>query len=168
MNTIFLGLGTNLGDRQQNLQRAVNSLAAGITITAVSQIFETIPWGVVDQPVFFNLCLAAETHKTPQQLLTFIKNLENEIGRIPTHRWGPRVIDIDILLYDNRIIAEPDLTIPHVHLAERAFVLAPLAEIAPDIAHPQTGRLVKEMLAKVEVQGIRPLPERQITIPVNF
>ena len=167
MNTIFLGLGTNLGDRQQNLQRAVNGLAAGMTITAVSQLYETPPWGVDEQPAFFNICVAAKTLQTPQQLLTFVKNLENEIGRIPTFRWGPRLIDIDILFYNNEIIIESDLSIPHVYLPERAFVLAPLAELAPDLVHPQTGKSVNEMLDEVDKMGIRPLLNLTISIPIK-
>lgn len=167
MNTIFLGMGTNLGDRQQNLQRAVDGLAAGMTITAVSQLYETPPWGVDEQPAFFNMCLAANTMQTPDQLLPFIKNLEKKIGRTPTYHWGPRLIDIDILFYNNDIIIEPDLTVPHLHMANRAFVLAPLADIALDFLHPQTGKSVKQMLDAVDKMGIRPLPNTTIRIPIK-
>ncbi|KAA3658456.1 MAG: 2-amino-4-hydroxy-6-hydroxymethyldihydropteridine diphosphokinase [Chloroflexi bacterium] len=165
MNTIFLGMGTNLGDRQQNLQRAVDGLAAGMTITAVSQLYETPPWGVDEQPAFFNMCLAANTMQTPDQLLPFIKNLEKKIGRTPTYHWGPRLIDIDILFYNNDIIIEPDLTVPHLHMANRAFVLAPLADIALDFLHPQTGKSVEQMLDAVDKMGIRPLPNTTSRIP---
>ncbi len=167
MNTIFLGLGTNLGDRQQNLQRAVNGLAAGMMITAVSQTYETPPWGVDEQPAFFNICLVAETNQTPFELLSFVKNLESEIGRIPTYRWGPRLIDIDLLFFNSEIIDDPNLIIPHLHLSERAFVLAPLAEIAADFVHPRTGKSIKVMLNEVDKLGIRPLPNMPITIPLQ-
>lgn len=167
MSVLFLGLGTNLGDRQQNLQRAVNALTAGMRITAVSPIFETPPWGPTDQPTFYNCCLAAETDLTPQQLLSFIKEIENELGRIPTYRWGPRLIDIDLLFYDDIILEEDNLTVPHLRIAERAFVLAPLAAIAPDFIHPQTGQSMQALLADVDLHGVRPLPDKQLTIPVN-
>lgn len=167
MNTIFLGLGTNLGDRQQNLQRAVDGLAAGMSVTAVSQLYETPPWGVDEQPAFFNMCLAANTLQTPHQLLTFIKKLENELGRTKTFHWGPRLIDIDILFYNSDIIIEPELIVPHLQMANRAFVLAPLADLAPYFLHPQTGKSVKQMLNEVDKMGIRPLPNAAITIPIK-
>ena len=138
-----------------------------MTITAVSQTYETPPWGVDEQPAFYNLCLAGKTNKTPHELLNFVKDTEHEIGRVPTYRWGPRLIDIDLLFFNNEIIIEPDLMIPHLHLSERAFVLAPLAEIAPNLVHPQTGKTVIEMFNEVDKMGIRPLSHVQLTIPEN-
>jgi len=166
INMVLLGLGTNLGDRAQNLQQAVDLLARHMKITAVSPIFETLPWGVTDQPVFYNACLAAEIDSTPQQLLRFTSETENEIGRIPTYRWGPRVIDIDILFIDDQIVDNEDITVPHPRLEGRAFVLAPLAAIAPDFIHPQTGQSVQAMLVNVDQKEIRPLTDTHLTLPV--
>ncbi|MEZ4592274.1 MAG: 2-amino-4-hydroxy-6-hydroxymethyldihydropteridine diphosphokinase [Chloroflexota bacterium] len=158
MQTIFLGLGTNLGDREANLQAALDGLAEELVITAVSPIYQTPPWGVTDQPDFLNLCLAAKTDLTPVALLTFVKNLEVELGRQPTKRWGPRLIDIDILFYANQLIETENMIIPHPRLAERAFVLRPLADIAPDFVHPVLGETMAALAEKVVDEGIRPYP----------
>jgi 2-amino-4-hydroxy-6-hydroxymethyldihydropteridine diphosphokinase len=165
MQTIYLGLGTNLGDRTANLQAAINGLAEKLEITAVSPIYQTPPWGVTDQPDFLNLCLAAQTDLPPIELLTFVKNLETELGRQPGQRWGPRLIDIDILFYADQIVETESITIPHPRLAERAFVLRPLAEIAPDFVHPIFGETVVSLADRVEDEGIRPFTpahEREI------
>ncbi|WP_420644594.1 2-amino-4-hydroxy-6-hydroxymethyldihydropteridine diphosphokinase [Candidatus Leptofilum sp.] len=156
MQTIYLGLGTNLGDRTANLQAAIGGLSEELAITAVSPIYQTPPWGVTDQPDFLNLCLAAQTNLSPNDLLTFIKNLEIELGREPAKRWGPRLIDIDLLFYANEIIETERLSIPHPHLPERAFVLRPLADIAPEFVHPVLGETIATLAAKVSDEGIRP------------
>ncbi|VAW41702.1 2-amino-4-hydroxy-6-hydroxymethyldihydropteridinepyrophosphokinase [hydrothermal vent metagenome] len=156
MSEIVLGLGTNLGDRLDNLQQAVDGLAREMSITAVSSIYQTHPWGIIDQPDFLNCCLMAETDLSPQELLTFIKNLEAEIGRLLGKRWGPRLIDIDILFYANQILETEKLTIPHPGLHERAFVLRPLADIAPDFVHPLLGQTVSELLTAVPPTDIKP------------
>lgn len=156
MQAIYLGLGTNLGDRAANLQAAVIGLAKELVITAVSPLYQTAPWGVTDQPDFINMCLAAETELSPIELLTFIKDLEVEIGRLPSKRWGPRLIDIDLLFYANQILETENLKIPHPELAERAFVLCPLADIAPNFVHPVLRQTIAALAAKVGDEGIRP------------
>lgn len=156
MHTIYLGLGTNLGDRTANLQAAIAGLAEKLVMTAVSSLYQTPPWGLTDQPDFLNLCLAAQTDLTPEELLTFVKNLEVALGRQPAERWGPRLIDIDILFYANQLVETETMTIPHPRLAERAFVLRPLADIAPDFVHPVLGETIVALAAKVGDEGIRP------------
>jgi 2-amino-4-hydroxy-6-hydroxymethyldihydropteridine diphosphokinase len=156
MHTIYLGLGTNLGDRAANLQAAVAGLAKKLNVTAVSPIYETPPWGITDQPDFLNMCLAAETDLPPNELLALLKTLEKEIGRAPGERWGPRLIDIDLLFYANQIIETEKLTIPHPELPERAFVLRPLVDVAPNFVHPVLGETMAALAAKVDDEGIRP------------
>jgi 2-amino-4-hydroxy-6-hydroxymethyldihydropteridine diphosphokinase len=155
-HTIYLSLGTNLGDRRANLVQAIRRLPAGLNIVAISPVYETPPWGVLAQPAFLNLCLRAETKLTPRALLTFLKKLETEIGRVTAQRWGPRLIDIDILFYDDLIYEDEVLTIPHPSLTERAFVLGPLRDIAPELRHPLTGRSVTEMAAALDLSGLEP------------
>jgi 2-amino-4-hydroxy-6-hydroxymethyldihydropteridine diphosphokinase len=152
--TVYLSLGTNLGQRRRNLERALDGLGEVMAITAVSPIYQTPPWGLTDQPDFLNLCLAATTDLTPRQLLHFNQQLEKRIGRTKEVRWGPRLIDIDILFYDDIISCSEELTIPHPQIAQRAFVLVPLADIAPDLVHPQTGQTVTEMVAQVDTSGV--------------
>lgn len=149
MSHIYLSLGTNLGDRQVNLQQALQALKRQVTITAVSHVYETKPWGVTDQPAFFNMCIAGKTALAAHELLDFCKQIETEVGRKPTFKWGPRLIDIDILFYDDRILQDDTLAIPHPFVHERVFVLAPLADIAPHYQHPQTHKTVAQMLADV-------------------
>lgn len=150
MHTIYLGLGTNLGDRLRNLQKAISSLSPVMSVTAVSPIYQSDPWGVTDQPAFLNLCLQATTTLNPQTLLHYLKNLETELGRQKTIKWGPRLIDIDILLYNDKIVDTNNLTIPHPHMAERAFVLVPLADIAPDVRHPVYHKTITELKTAVD------------------
>ena len=159
---LFLALGTNLGDRRENLRRAVRALAGLMVIEAISPIYETAPWGLAEQPNFLNMCLSATTGLLPRPLLAKIKDLEIRLGRKPGPRWGPRLIDIDLLFYDDLILQVEDaegLTIPHPRLAERAFVLAPLADIAPQFRHPQTGLSAAQMAAAVDLTSARKLPE---------
>jgi 2-amino-4-hydroxy-6-hydroxymethyldihydropteridine diphosphokinase len=131
---VYLGLGTNLGDRQQNLERALVLLDAtpGIQVTRVSAFHATAPFGVEDQPEFLNAVAEATTELDPSSLLAAVKAIERAMGRVPTYRWGPRVIDIDILLYDRLRWESPELTIPHPGILERPFVTKPLAELAPE------------------------------------
>ena len=159
MSRVLLSLGTNLGDRRRNLRAAVRRLGLRLRVTAVSPVYETAPWGETDQPPFLNICLAAESDQTPLDLLRFLKQTETDLGRAPTYRWGPRLIDIDILAYDDAVIREATLTVPHAHLAQRAFVLAPLADIAPDWRHPLTGESVAQMMAAVDEGGVARLAE---------
>lgn len=160
---VLLALGTNLGRRQVNLQQAVNSLGTVAAIEAVSAVYETAPWGVEDQPYFLNNCVAAQTLLSPQRLLEACKTIERDIGREPGERWGPRLIDIDILYYEDTIIDETNLRIPHPHLEERAFVLVPLADIAADFHDPRSGRTISELKDRLHphsVAEVRRLPVR--------
>lgn len=155
METIYLGLGTNLGDRISNLLRAIEALGAKIIITDVSRIYATDAWGIEDQPDFLNMCVAGQTELSPFALLQFVKHLETKLGRIPTTHWGPRLIDIDILFYDDLVLDEPGLTIPHRGAAERATVLVPLADIAPNLQHPIEEKSISELRSSVDSAGVR-------------
>ena len=149
-----LGLGSNIGDSEAALSRAVDALGDVMTITAVSPLYRTAPWGKTDQPDLYNLCLTAKTDATPHQLLTQIKQFERDLGRTPNERWGPRLIDIDILLFDDVAFDSETLTIPHRHLPDRAFVLLPLRDIAPDWVHPTRGETIAELAAAVSAKGV--------------
>ncbi len=144
--TAYVGLGSNLGDRAGNLQMALSELAQMPTmkITQVSSLYETAPVGVTAQPDFLNAVAALETLLPALELLTVFLHLEKQIGRVRTFRWGPRVIDLDLLLYGNEQVSLPSLTVPHPRLRERAFVLVPLAEIAPELVLPGGTKTVKE------------------------
>lgn len=151
---IYLALGTNLGDRLANLRAALRSLPPDVQPVSVSRVFETPPWGFADQPAFLNMALHARTTLEPGSLLRKLKTLEVELGRGETFRWGPRVIDLDILFYDDLVLDTPPLVIPHPRLHERGFVLVPLADIAPDLVHPILGKTVRELLADVDAGEI--------------
>ena len=150
MATAYLGLGSNLGHREANIKSALKMLGQGPRILEVSSLYETEPMGYKDQPWFLNLVCSIETDLSPQALLNLVKAIERNLGRKPTLRFGPRPIDIDILFYDDLILDSPDVTIPHPRLLERAFVLVPLKEIAPDLVHPASGLTIEELLARVE------------------
>ncbi len=128
--TIYLALGSNLGDRPANLEAALAAMPAGVKVLARSPVYETPPWGLTDQPDFLNMVVKGETRLSPLRLLTGLKRLEKNLGRLPSVRYGPRLIDIDILFYDDLVLHTPELTLPHPHLHERAFVLVPLADLA--------------------------------------
>jgi 2-amino-4-hydroxy-6-hydroxymethyldihydropteridine diphosphokinase len=155
MARVYLGLGTNLGEREQNLATALARLQERLRLVAVSSLYETAPWGITDQPPFLNAAVAAETDLSPAELLTFVKGVEREMGRQPSGRWGPRLIDKDKQQYGDLVLQTPDLVIPHPRLAERAFVLAPLAEIAPDAVHPVYQQTLQALLARVGREGVR-------------
>lgn len=148
----YVGLGANLGDRRATMEAALRALAAHpqVRLARVSSLYETAPVGVTDQPDFLNAVAAVETTLAPRPLLDALLHLENLLGRARTLRWGPRVIDLDLLLYGAQIIALPGLDVPHPRLRERAFVLTPLAEIAPDLALPGDEKKISD-LAKIHV-----------------
>lgn len=150
MPDVYLALGANLGDREKNLRDALRQIAPFVEIERVSSIYETEPWGVHDQPWFLNLVCAGTTALSPVDLLRRAKKIENEMGRAEGIRFGPRPIDIDILFYDRVIELSPALTIPHPRLHERAFVLVPLAEIAPTFVHPRLRITIRALLERLE------------------
>jgi len=152
---IYIALGSNLGDRQNNLETAIRCLSPDVRVKKRSSIYETPPWGFEDQPVFLNMVIAAETRLSPESLLKFLKTLEINLGRKESFRNGPRLIDMDILFYGLLVSDHPGLVIPHPYLHERAFVLVPLAEIAPDLVHPVLKVTIRELLRRVDCKGIQ-------------
>ena len=150
MATVFIGLGSNLGRREDHLKHARAHLSARIRITAESTVIETEPWGYTDQPDFLNQTVRGETEADPMGLLRFLKSAERNIGREPTFRYGPRLIDLDLLYYDDLVLARPGLEIPHPRLHERDFVLRPLVEIAPDWVHPVFEKTNRQLLDSLE------------------
>ncbi|MBI2758042.1 MAG: 2-amino-4-hydroxy-6-hydroxymethyldihydropteridine diphosphokinase [Chloroflexi bacterium] len=155
MPTVYLALGTNLGDRLANLNTAIDLLSRSTVLGQRSSIYETPPWGYTDQPAFLNMAVKCETDLDAESLLKRLKQVEVQVGREQSFRWGPRQIDIDILFYDDLVLESESLTIPHPRLHERAFVLVPLADIAPDYVHPVFKKTVTELLLKVDRTGIR-------------
>lgn len=151
---VWLALGSNQGERKQHLAAAVTRLREVVAINQLSSIYETDPVGYLDQPRFLNMVCGGYTKLTPLELLAYLKMLETQLGRLPSFRNGPRVIDIDILFYDDLSIQQETLTIPHPRLHERAFVLLPLAEIAPTLSHPLNGRTIAELAESVPHTGI--------------
>ncbi|MGK9165577.1 2-amino-4-hydroxy-6-hydroxymethyldihydropteridine diphosphokinase [Inquilinus limosus] len=146
MVPVLFALGTNLGDRAANLRRAIAWLRRTVAVEALSAVYETAPMYDTDQPPFLNMCVAARTDLEPEALLARLKAAEAEIGRVPSRPKGPRLIDIDLLLYGDRVIDRPDLVVPHPRMAERGFVLAPAADIAAGWRHPVDGRSVAQLL----------------------
>jgi 2-amino-4-hydroxy-6-hydroxymethyldihydropteridine diphosphokinase len=119
-----------------------------------SPVYETPPWGVTDQPAFLNMVVRGETQSEPHELLKQLKLLETRLGRLPSIRYGPRKIDLDLLFYDDLILNTPELTLPHPGLQERAFVLVPLADLAPELIHPLTGKTVRQLLGELSTAGV--------------
>jgi|SRR5579862_6718233 len=153
---VYLSLGSNIGDRGANLRAAVSRLSAAIFNVRESNLYETDPQGVTDQPPFMNIVVAGTARKHPSDLLRFVKDVECEVGRTPTYRWGPRVIDIDILLYGDETVALHDLKIPHPELMNRAFVLLPLCELDDHVRFPDGTRICDiERLLHVSDQVVR-------------
>jgi 2-amino-4-hydroxy-6-hydroxymethyldihydropteridine diphosphokinase len=156
MKTVYLALGSNLGDRAAMLQNAVARMESpDLHVRRASSVYETEPREVEDQAWFLNQVVEAEASLFPRQLLTRLKRLEVELGRRPSRPKGPRAIDVDILFYGDAVVSTTDLVIPHERMGERRFVLEPLAELAPDLRHPKTGKIMREMLAAVASQRIR-------------
>ena len=160
MHTVYLSLGSNVGDRRRHLDDALDLLrAAGVTIVRVSRVYETEPQDVRAQPWFLNLVAEAETRLFPLQLLHAAQRVERRLGRKRIVEKGPRIIDIDVLLFGNSVVETDELQIPHRRMAQRRFVLEPLAELRPDLRHPVTRQSMRQMLEGVMDQGARPLPE---------
>ena len=154
-HTVYLALGSNMDNRLANLRQAVASLSPQLEVKKKSRVYETPPWGYEDQPLFLNMAVMAKTYLEPEPLLKHLKRLEAALGRQETFRNGPRLIDIDILFYDALVLQTPTLTIPHPRLHERGFVLAPLMDIAQELEHPVLGKTIWEIIAYVDVKGIR-------------
>ena len=155
----FVGLGANLGDRLENLRLAVGRLdaAAGVRVLRCSPVYETAPQGPVrQQPPFINAVCAVETALAPRDLLACLLDVERSLGRQRDVPQGPRTIDLDLLLYGATVAAEPGLEVPHPRLPERAFVLVPLLDLAPDLRHPQTGELLRDQRARLRDQAVAP------------
>jgi 2-amino-4-hydroxy-6-hydroxymethyldihydropteridine diphosphokinase len=152
---VYLGLGSNLGDRDALLRSAIARLASTVRVTRVSSIWDTAPLLVEEQPRFHNAVIEGLTRLDPFALLHEVKRIERELGRLPGPRYGPRPVDIDILLYDDLILDTPELTIPHAQLAVRAFALAPLAEIAPQAWHPALRRDAQALAAAAPPSDVR-------------
>lgn len=155
-HTVFLALGSNIGNRLANLKAAVSNLSPQLNLKKRSSVYETPPWGYTEQDAFLNQVVKAETYMEPQPLLRHLKRLESALGRVPNFQNGPRLIDIDILFYDNLVLDTPPLVIPHPRLHERAFVLVPAAEIEPDFIHPVLQRTLRDLRDKSDRSGITP------------
>ena len=154
-HVVYLSLGTNMGNRAVNLREALASLPPQMEVKARSDVYETPPWGNADQEMFLNQVVRTETYLKPEPLLKHLKRLEMALGRKPSFPNGPRLIDIDILFYDDLVLYSPTLMIPHPHVHERGFVLVPMMDIAPDFEHPVRKKTIRELALFADVSGIR-------------
>lgn len=157
-HVIYLSLGSNLGDRLTNLRNAITNLPPKVNHISQSPVYETQPWGYSDQPDFLNQCIKANTTLEPMELLTLLKETESKLGRKETFRFGPRMIDLDILFYDDLILETPILTIPHPRISERAFILIPLADIAPDLYHPVLHKTIQQLKTVMDPSSVELYP----------
>lgn len=155
LHHIYLGLGCNLGDRLAALDAACEALAPQVRVLRRSPVYETQPWGYADQPDFLNQVLEAETELSPHELLAHLKAIEKQLGRQPRHRNGPREIDVDILLYDDLQLDEERLKVPHPAMPERAFILAPLADLSPELRIPGQSQSVAELRDQIDLSSVR-------------
>ncbi len=155
---VYLALGSNMGNRLINLKAALNNLTPQMTVRKKSSVYETPPWGFQEQAAFLNQVVMAETYLEAEALLGHLKRLEVALGRVPSFENGPRLIDIDILFFDDAIIDTDSIAVPHPRLHKRAFVLVPLAEIEPDLIHPVLRKSVRELLEDVDRSGINLFP----------
>ncbi|MFC1874984.1 2-amino-4-hydroxy-6-hydroxymethyldihydropteridine diphosphokinase [Chloroflexota bacterium] len=159
---VYLSLGSNLGDHKENLDRALEYLSQRLRVTGKSSVYDTEPMENPAQPRFLNMVCQAKTMLKPEDLLTLVKGIERKMGRLPSRPNSPRPIDIDILFYGDKVISTPELKIPHPRMNHRAFVLVPLAEIAPTLVHPVNKKTAKEMLREIKkgVQEVLKLEEQ--------
>lgn len=147
---VYIGIGSNLGSRKDNCRKAIGLLSEyGITIIRASSMYDTEPWGVKEQPRFINMVVEAKTSLDPRRLLDALKDIEKRMGRVWSEKYGPRLIDLDIILFDDLVLNEPDLKIPHPHMHERDFVMRPLREIAPEVVHPVLGKRITELFSQI-------------------
>ncbi len=149
---MFIGLGTNLGNKQENLKKAVEEVKRSSEIIAVSSLYETEPYGIIDQPLFYNHVLEIKTDFSPEALLIKLQGIEYKIGRVRTVKNGPRIIDLDILFYGDMVLEKENLSIPHPRIHERAFVLIPMSEIASSFLHPVFKKTILELLSEIPKQ----------------
>ena len=157
---VFIGSGSNLGDRLTALDTAAKLLAPDVRVLKASIVYETPPWGYEDQPAFLNQVLQVETELDPPALLMVLKRIEQKMGRKATFLYGPRTIDLDILFYDGLIYSTDSLQIPHPLASERAFVLVPMREIAPEFIHPVLGKTIAELARGLDITGITIFEEK--------
>ncbi|MBI5964976.1 MAG: 2-amino-4-hydroxy-6-hydroxymethyldihydropteridine diphosphokinase [Chloroflexi bacterium] len=155
---VYLALGSNMGNRLANLKAAISNLPPQMTVKVKSPVYETPPWGFKEQDAFLNQVLKVETGLAPEPLLRHLKRLEVALGRVPNFQNGPRLIDIDILFFDSMIIETPPLVVPHPRLHERAFVLVPLNDIAPEFVHPLLNKSISELLSTCDTEGVNLYP----------
>jgi 2-amino-4-hydroxy-6-hydroxymethyldihydropteridine diphosphokinase len=165
---VWLGLGSNLGDRAQHLAAAIGALRRCVALDALSGVYETQPYGYLEQPVFWNMALRGRTALAPHELLAAVKALEPELGRVASFPMGPRAIDIDVLLYDDVIIRSEELTVPHAGVLERPFVLAPLLELDEDLRHPVTGEKLADRAAALGMTGVRRIGRAADVLPLEL
>lgn len=153
----YIGLGANLGEPRRQLEEALNRLAAAeeVEVLKVSSFYLNPPMGPPEQPWYVNAVVQVRTRLTPEELWRLLRKLEEDLGRVRRERWGPRIIDLDLLLYDGEIREEPELKIPHPGIPKRAFVLVPLAEIAPEAYHPGLQKTAAELLAELDPEARR-------------
>jgi len=151
---VYLALGSNLGNRAANLKEAIASLSPQMDVKAKSKVYETPPWGHTEQEKFLNQVLKVKTYLEPEPLLKHLKRLEVALGRVVSFRNGPRLIDIDILFYDDLVFESPVVAIPHPRVHERGFVLLPMMDIAPDFVHPLKQKSVRDLIAGCDLRGI--------------
>jgi 2-amino-4-hydroxy-6-hydroxymethyldihydropteridine diphosphokinase len=166
----YVGLGANLGDRLQALRAAVDRLdaAAGVHVVACSPVYETAPQGPLPaQPAFLNAVCAVTTALDPRELLQRLLEVERALGRVRDVPQGPRTIDLDLLLFDAAVVDEPGLSVPHPRLEQRAFVLVPLLDLAPDLRHPVTGALLREECARLRDQAVAPFAAPSALAPAR-
>ncbi|GGB12986.1 2-amino-4-hydroxy-6-hydroxymethyldihydropteridine diphosphokinase [Macrococcus hajekii] len=146
MSTIYLSLGSNIGDRAAQLRKALELLGNEVQVDTVSSVYETAPVGGVEQADFYNICAVVTTDRSPEEMLLLCQQIEKQLNRVRIVHWGPRTIDLDILMIDEQIVDQPDLKVPHPYMTERSFVLIPLAEIAADAIHPVRKQPIKDLV----------------------